>query len=1589
MANPRQSPARSRPAPLALRGPSKPGEGSPFQDYREEFLRQGSGKFISQLDERSLTAFLRDRFQFFRQRKDGETRVRFQPFGTDPGDFSGAATLIEILTTDRPFVTDSIQELLAAQGTFARVSFHPILWVKRNAKGSLKAISRASGEGQQEVHLVMIVERIPEERWEALGGEIEQALSDVARCVGDFPAMSAQLSALQAELQGRPATREIGQILEWFCADNFIFLGLLPFEGGTVPKSNRSGPASKESGLGLLAKTPASPPHHQQLRLLVTKMVAAAGGAEPYLLVEGTDQRSRVHRHDFISVLRFSPDPKSKRRRTWAAVGLFTQHSLRLDLKRIPVIGERMRAALVREGLVPGSHKYKEALDFLNGMPKQELFRFSGSTLSAVLGSFLSVVDEPRVKVDILEEPPDEVRVVVVRPGGFFPPEKMAALRDKIGAMLHLPVRGAWVVRLSTFSVFSLSLMTGRDNPPNASAKELITRVAREEMQSEEELLLEAWHTARGESLDGELARTLIRGLPETYKIGRAPVEILVDLAHLEKLHLEGGRQLALHRAATGKGIEMVLYDWEQCALSRIMPILNNLRIFVVEEGAFAIRLPGREAFLQAFRIETGGGAEIVPETHEQPLRDLLFGVLERRLENDPLNALLFACGFTWRQVNLMMLLRNYLMQVGSAYTKRTINETLVRRPAATSALYSLFDLFFNPRISGAERKRRGRDVEAELADALREIDNLTEDRIYKRLSNLIRAAQRTNYFRDGTDSAIAIKFDSRAIDQLPHPKPLCEIYVHAPHMEAVHLRGGMIARGGIRYSDRPDDFRTEVLGLMDTQMKKNALIVPVGSKGGFVVKDLQPYGNDPRKAGDAQYAVFMRALLSVTDNVKGGRIQPPPDAVRRDGDDPYLVVAADKGTAHLSDTANRIALEEGFWLGDAFASGGSNGYDHKVVGITARGAWESVKRHFWEMGVNPEKEPVTVVGIGDMSGDVFGNGMLLSRKLKLVGAFNHAHIFLDPDPDPAASFSERERLFQRAASAWSDYDSSLISKGGGVFSRQAKAIPLAPEARLLLGTGKKELSGEEVIRALLTAEVDLILNGGIGTYIKAPEESDAEVGDHSNDAVRIDANECRAKVIAEGGNLGLTQAARIALDLAGTRINTDAIDNAGGVHMSDQEVNIKILLGEMLTRKRLPDLKARNRWLHKLEHEVTDTVIHRNYLQTIMVSMDRIRSKRDVRPFLSVLNALAAEGRVDRRAERIPNAQQFQQFQSGGAGIPRPVLSVLLSAAKMALFDRLVASPLPGDPFLKGLHAEYFPRTLRKAHDPAGVAHPLEKQIVATMVTNKVMDQAGVAFVADAAADTGTSWPEVARAYLLADEICRGPEIREQVYALDHTMPAAVQYEILMALEDFLAGLARELLRDQKAGSLALKQLPTLRKTLESYLAALPAGESERKRAKRPTKEAEWARMGLALKTARKVASLGHLTGFLAASRMVAEWLLSVPDIFSLEREIERQYKFPEIERALAGARADDPWRRQFISDLQQTVGRLRWGTMKAVLRGRRSNHGKPADWVAGHVGPISGPLRDYHASLKRALTQKEPDPVALAVVVGQLERL
>ena len=927
------------------------------------------------------------------------------------------------------------------------------------------------------------------------------------------------------------------------------------------------------------------------------------------------------------------------------------------------------------------------------------------------------------------------------------------------------------------------------DNDDSLELREIVARMVQESRSWDDDLHAELVRVF-GASLGGRYAQVFSGGFPSAYRARFPVAEALADIEQIQSIAVSTDVPMRFYqpRDSSETGFHFKLYsEGQPVVLSDVIPILENLGMRVLGEHPYRVRRRDGETFgVSDFTVELHARCRDADLDAARPLIQGAFREIWNGFaENDDFNQLVMLCNLGWREVALLRAYARYMKQLRFGFSQPFIAETLARHPGITSMLVAFFQKRFDPRLQGRKKGRvSAGKVEAEILDALEAVASLDDDRILRRFFVLIRATLRTSYFQRQEDggfrSYLSLKLDPSSIPDIPRPRPKFEIFVYSPRIEGVHLRSGPVARGGLRWSDRIEDYRTEVLGLVKAQQVKNSVIVPAGAKGGFVVK--QPPQDGSREAlreeGIACYQTFIRGLLDITDNLEDGRVVPPESVVRYDGDDTYLVVAADKGTATFSDIANTLAAKYGFWLGDAFASGGSEGYDHKKMGITARGAWESVKRHFLEKGTDTQVDEFTVVGIGDMAGDVFGNGMLLSERIRLVGAFNHQHIFIDPQPDTGASFRERQRLFNLPGSTWADYDTQLISDGGGVFPRSMKSIPVSAEMRRMLGTKARTLPPAELISALLRAPVDMLWNGGIGTYVKAPSESHEEVGDKANDALRINSNQLRCKVLGEGGNLGVTQRARIDFARLGGSANSDFIDNAGGVDCSDHEVNIKILLNDLVHRQRMT-LHERNGMLRAMTPEVADLVLRNNYRQAMALSLAQNTAVASADQYERLMRRLETEGKLDRGLEFLPSDEELQARREGGAGLTRPELAVLVSYAKIELKQALVAAPIVHDPRFNAALYSAFPASLLAAFPEAVDAHPLRAEISATQIANDLVNRMGITWFDRIRSATGADAGRIAAAYLISLRVHDVDAHWEAIEALDGKVSADVQAEL------------------------------------------------------------------------------------------------------------------------------------------------------------------------------------------------------------------
>jgi glutamate dehydrogenase len=1339
-------------------------------------------------------------------------RLRDEAFDSDGRQRQ--VTILEVVNENKPFLLDSTLSELAEQGYEPRLVSHPILAVARAADGAFLSLAgEAAGrapEGTRRESLIQIVlERIdaPEARDRLCAG-LERVYADVGLAVEDWAAMRGRITEVIQAYRANPPPLpedEVGealQFLEWIAGDNFTLLGIRAYR---FPNGDAAADPIEGSGLGILRDPAVKVLRKNREMVTVTPEIRAFLAKPQALIITKANVKSRVHRRvhlDYVGVKLFTPDGRLDGE--LRIVGLLTSNAYTGSALAIPYLRLKVARVAKNIGFDPASYSGRALYNVLDAYPRDELFQIDASTLESFALAILQLTERPRIRALARVDEFDRFVSILV----FIPKDRYdTRVRRRVGEFLAGIYQGRISAAYPAYPEGPLArthYIIGRDEGKTP-------KIDRATLEAGITAIVRTWSDGLKDVLDAQRSGPAARALAERYAeaFGAAyrdrfsPSETLADIDLLQKLSAERARAVDLYRREGDPATRANLKVFSRGAaisLSARVPVLENMGFRVVNERTYNITpqpAAGEAAdttrvWLHDMTLERADDGEIDVSRLGPALEAAMMAQFRGLAESDRFDQLVLAAGLAWREASLLRALGRYLRQVGAPYAQGYIADALARHPAIAAGLVALFSAKFDPRLAEAERRTGMQGERRAIETALDAVSSLDEDRILRRLVNLIDAALRTNFFQIGPDGqprgTISIKYDCAKVDSLPLPRPLYEIFVYSPRVEGIHLRFGKVARGGLRWSDRPQDFRTEVLGLVKAQQVKNAVIVPVGAKGGFVPKHLPPASDRAAwfAEGTESYRIFVRTLLELTDNLDGETVIPPADTVRHDGDDPYLVVAADKGTATFSDTANALSLEKHHWLGDAFASGGSQGYDHKKMGITARGAWEAVKRHFREIDIDIQTTPFTVAGVGDMSGDVFGNGMLLSPAIRLVAAFDHRDIFLDPDPDPAKSLAERQRLFDLPRSSWQDYDKSLISTGGGVFSRQAKSIPLSPAVQALLGLSKAEVSPPELMTAILKSHVDLLWFGGIGTYIRASDESDAQVGDRANDPIRITGGEVGARVIGEGANLGCTQRGRIEAARAGIRLNTDAIDNSAGVNTSDVEVNIKIALAGPVQDGRLPEA-ARNTLLAEMTDEVGDLVLRNNYLQTLALSLTEARGTGATPGLRYLMQTLEAQGRLDRTVEYLPSDAVLAEREKRGEALTRPELAVLIAYAKLALHDALLESDVPDDLYLNSELIRYFPQALRERYASDIAGHKLRREIVATQLANAIVNRGGPTLVPVLSALTHAEIPAIAAAYAVARDAFDLISLNGTIDALDAKLPGKIQLGLYGAVQDLL----------------------------------------------------------------------------------------------------------------------------------------------------------------------------------------------------------
>ncbi|HWZ71155.1 MAG TPA: NAD-glutamate dehydrogenase [Casimicrobiaceae bacterium] len=1380
-----------------VRAKVAPEKRSLLERFVQQYFSQLDPEDLAERQPADLYGAALSHWNFARKRDPGSVRLRvFNPSIEEHG-WQSTHTIIEIANDDMPFLVDSVTMEVNRHGLTLHLIMHPIIAVKRSGDGTLVDLAADDDKDARHESFIRVeVDRIIEPaRLDALATDLARVLDDVRMAVADWKAMRDRLLAILADTEKRPPPLPADELSEgkaflaWLADDHFTFLGYRCHEL-VVQNGEDALKIIAGSSLGILREG--------EDKDVATSFSALPPDVKAYarrpelLVVTKSTSRSTVHRPgylDYIAVKRF--DARGEVCGEDRFLGLFTSAAYSAKPSDIPLLRRKTANVVARAGLVPGSHADKSLINILENYPRDELFQITEDDLLHTAMGILHLGERQRFRLFVRRDPFERFLSCLI----YAPRENYTTeLRQKWQTILTQAFHGSsseFNVHLSE-SALARVLITVRTTPgsiPSFDVRELeagLATVARRWTDDLKQALIEAVGEARG----NDLARQFGAAFPAAYREDFTARAAVPDIQMVAKLSEAGPLGMSLYRpleAAPGTLRFKLYHLGAPVTLSDSLPMLEHMGLKVLDERPYRVTPEGSPPiWMHDLGMQSGvADTEVEIDALHSVFEEAFGRVFVGEVENDDFNRLVLAARLPAQEIVVLRAYAKYLRQIGFPLSQAFIEATLAAHADVARALVELFKVRFDPNDTagaGAKTADKVREIEA----ALEQVENLSEDRVLRQYLAMILATTRTNFWRrDATGvrkSFVSFKFDPAKVPGLPEPKPMFEIFVYSPRFEGVHLRGGKVARGGLRWSDRPEDFRTEVLGLVKAQMVKNTVIVPVGSKGGFVLKRAPPPSDREgyMKEGIACYQDYLRGLLDITDNRVGEKIVPPPQVKRHDPDDPYLVVAADKGTATFSDYANGISKEYGFWLGDAFASGGSAGYDHKVMGITARGAWESVKRHFREMGVDTQTTDFTVAGIGDMSGDVFGNGMLLSRHIKLVAAFDHRHIFLDPNPDTEASFDERERMFKLPRSSWADYNAKLISAGGGIHSRSAKSIAITPQVKAALGIAADALAPIELVNAILKARVDLLYNGGIGTYVKARGESHAAVGDRANDALRVNGRELKCKVFAEGGNLGCTQLGRIEYALAGGRINTDAIDNSAGVDTSDHEVNIKILLGLAITEGELTE-KQRNTLLAEMTDDVAALVLRDNYFQTQALSVTGRIAPQLLDAQQRFIHYLEKAGKLNRALEYLPSDEEIAERRAKSMGLTSPERAVMLAYSKIWLYDELLASTLPDDAWVETALARYFPKALRERYATYMSRHPLKREIIATHVTNSMINRVGSTFVHRLLETTGGKPHEIVRAYLLNREIFGFVTLWQQIEALDNKVDDAVQSAMLI----------------------------------------------------------------------------------------------------------------------------------------------------------------------------------------------------------------
>ncbi|MGE4497132.1 MAG: NAD-glutamate dehydrogenase domain-containing protein [Deferribacterales bacterium] len=1454
-------------------------KGTPFYEFAKVLMSHLPQNFVGFLSDEDMTGLYKHLFSKLEGRKKKKIAVSADLTEELPF-FIGNFCIFSIVTDDRPFIFDSLWEYLQNIREHKIFVIHPIFGIERGRNGEILKISESRLGVSNESFVVIFLEGLNRNEVSDIKKEITSIYENVAAAVDDFPKMKEAMSALFMEYRERSG--DVAKFIQWLMDENFIC------QGTRIVEIDESKDFKSFSDTGVFTLMGQDPNYALLARSVKDGRLNTVDGYP--VIVDKAVGISKVKRRTNFDRVMFV-DRQGTKIRLFYLAGLFSSKAHKCPPYEISILRDKIKATLDYFDFVTGSHDYKWIRDILDEYPKIEIFNLSSRALTELLELILTMQGANQIRISYHDfRPLKNLIFFMAMPLSRYSSELVMSIKNFLeeyfgGRMMDISIREDQHKR--SFLHFHM-MLNDTDVLDNIDEKELKNSIT-SMLKDWDSALYEVLRDRLGQECD-EVFAGFESYFSEAYKSKNTPEDAFLDIVRIRRqdensslLHFSGGKAV------------LRIYSKSRLLLTELMPIIDNLGLNVYEQDIFEPTADGHGLYVNVVyltNIDDPGG---FTETYKVILPELITAVIAGRAENDRLNSLCVTRKLTWRQTDILRTFVYFAKQIESSFLIKSLMSALINNAEIAEKLVNFFELKFDP----DNKKTSTAEIEQDILSLIEGVISVSEDKALRYFMRIVQGTVRTNYFMQPMRDYISIKVKSREMPIIAEPRPMFEVYVHSAEMEGVHLRGGKVARGGIRFSDRNDDFRTEILGLVKTQMVKNSVIVPVGSKGGFIVKKRFKDREQDRANTIKQYSTLIKGLLDITDNYKGNKIVHPSRVRMYDESDPYLVVAADKGTATFSDIANGISVSYGFWLGDAFASGGSVGYDHKKVGITAKGAWENVKRHFRELGKDIQKEEFTAIGIGDMAGDVFGNGMLLSTKIRLLAAFNHMHIFLDPAPDAEKSYAERQRLFKNPSLTWRDYNTELISKGGGVFDRTAKRIELSPEVRMMLGCSETVVTGAELIRLILKAETELLWNGGIGTYFKASGETDRDVGDSTNDDVRVNAGELRAKVAGEGGNLGFTQAARIEFAENGGHIYTDALDNSGGVDMSDHEVNLKIIFNYLVETKTIKDMKERNAYIKKLTSSVTDLVLATNYSQSMAVSCDLIRYASNPVTFREAAKHLKSEGLLDFRIEKLA-------FPSKDKNATAPELAVLLAYMKIYLYNNVENTLNLDNPLVRKEYLNYYPGDMVEKFGDKLFSHKLFRQIAATVTVNRALNQTGISFFYELMKGTNRPLNEILECYLLAEEIVGCRRLRDEICALDGKADAETQYRALIELDKTLK-VAVEWLIDQRNMNLYKKKGDVLGEILPLVTKYMTSGMKEKYNAMIE----EFKNGGLPGSLATAVCVVRYSKPAFDVFRITAETGADVKDVLRRYYEIGGRFGINMLTLKMKHIRIRDEWER------------------------------------------------------------------------------